>query len=435
MKIIAGILLFLLLAISGNTQKWTLQQTIDSALKNNYSIRISVVELLQARAKVDEIKTGLLPKMNTAFDYRFYTNLPYQLLPASIFGGAAGTYKEAQFGLPHNINANVQIIYPLYNQAIRAAVKTVETAEEITALQQLKTKEDIALEVSNVYYNAQVLIYQLSFVDTNIINSRKLLSTVELLHQQKMAKGTDEDKLRLLVSQLLTQKATLEDQYNQVLNILKFLAGVSPEQPLSIQVNAGVNSYQLLSEQSITDILLAEKQIGFLAAEKKSIEQTRLPVINLNGLYGTTGFANTGPADFLKFFPLGYAGIQLAMPLYTGNLTKQKIRGKELEIDKAALRLEMLKVKNTLDKVNNSHQLSIAIKNLHSVQLQITTAQLIYSKTVLQQKEGMATLTDVLLTDNSVREAQQNYIIALVALRRAELDYNKITGNLIKLKP
>ncbi len=432
MKIISSILFLMAVAISGITQKWTLQQTIDSAVKNNYSIRISEVELLQARTKVDEVKTGLLPKINTAVDYRYYTSLPYQLLPASVFGGPADSYKEAQFGVPHNINANLQVVYPLYNQAIKSAVKTVQTAEEITGLQQVKTKEDIAQEVTNVFYNAQVLIYQLSFVDSNITNTRKLLSTIALLHQQKMAKGTDEDKLRLLVSQLLTQKATIEDQYSQVINLLKFLTGVSPEQPISIEGNAGTNSYQLLSEQSITDIRLTEKQIGFLQIEKKSIEQTRLPVINLNGMYGATGFAKTGSGDFLKFFPLGYAGIQVAMPLYTGNLTKQKIRGKELEIEKAELRLEMIKVKNRVDKLNNAHQLSIAIKNLHSVQLQISTAQSIYSKTILQHNEGMATLTDVLLTDNAVREAQQNYLLALVALRRAELDYKKITGNLIK---
>ena len=128
---------------------------------------------------------------------------------------------------------------------------------------------------------------------------------------------------------------------------------------------------------------------------------------------------------------MGYAGVQVIMPLYTGNATKHKIKGKELEIEKATLKLDMVKAKYNVDKTNNVYQLSIAHKNLNTIQQQINLAQTIYLKTLLQQKEGFATLTDVLLADNAVREAQQNYIAALIALRRAELEQQKLTGNLL----
>ncbi len=91
----------------------------------------------------------------------------------------------------------------------------------------------------------------------------------------------------------------------------------------------------------------------------------------------------------------------------------------------------MLNDKNNVDRTNISYQLAVAEKNLKMINQQIRLAQTIYSKTLLQQKEGIATLTDVLLADNAVREAQQNYINALVALRRAELEYKKLTGNLL----
>jgi OMF family outer membrane factor len=119
------------------------------------------------------------------------------------------------------------------------------------------------------------------------------------------------------------------------------------------------------------------------------------------------------------------------MPLYTGNVTKRKIKGKELEIEKARVKLDMLTAKTNVDRTNISHQLTIAKKNLTVINQQIRLAQTIYTKTQLQQKEGIATLTDVLLADNAVREAQQNYINALVVLRKAELEYRKLTGNLL----
>jgi len=420
-----------LVSLQGYNQVMSLQQCIDSAVQNNYNVQIAGYELMQATEKVLEAKTNLLPKINTAVDYRYYANLPYQLLPAAIFGGSAGTYKQAQFGVPHNINANVQLNYPLYNPVLQTNIKTIETAEEVVSLQKIKSQEDIALEVSTIYYNAQILISQQSFIDSNIVNSKKLMAVMDLLYQQKMAKGTDVEKINLQLSQLFTQKEAVQNQYYQVINILKFLIGKLPDDTISIDPNPGKNEYQLLPDNPLTEIKLAEKQIRFLQTENKSIFKSKLPVINLNGFYGTTGFAQTGPNDFLKFFPLSYAGVQVIMPLYTGNATKHKIKGKEIEIEKATVKATMLKAKNKVDKLNNTYQLSNAQKNLNSIQQQIDFAQTIYKKTLLQQKEGLASLTDVLLADNAVREAQQNYIAALIALRSAELEQQKLTGNLL----
>lgn len=430
-QLLFTLLLLSLLLTPGYSQALSLKQCIDSAIQNNYNARIAGYEVLQAQERIVEAKGNLLPKINTAIDYRYYTNLPYQLLPAAVFGGPAGTYKEAQFGVPHNINANVQLTYPLYNPVIQANIKTIQTGEEMAGLQKIKSQEEIAMEVSNIYYNAQVLINQLGFIDSNIVNSKKLLSVIDLLYQQQMAKGTDVEKINLQLAQLLTQKETVESQYSQVINILKFLIGKSQDGTISIEANRRSNEYPVINDNPLTEIKLVEKQVSFLQTEKYAIQKSRLPAINLNGLYGTTGFGASGSNSFLKLYPLGYAGIQVIMPIYTGNLTRQKIKGKELEIEKTGIKLQMVREKYKVDKLNNTYQLNIIHKSLITIQQQVKLAQTIYAKTILQQKEGIATITDVLLADNAVREAQQNYIASLIALSRAEIEFKKLTGNLL----
>jgi OMF family outer membrane factor len=429
-KILLAILHFTF-TVLGYSQQLSLKQCIDTAIKNNYSIRLAGYDVLQAQEKIAESKSNLLPKISAAIDYRYFINLPYQLLPAGMFGGQAGTYKEAQFGLPHNLGANVQLAYPLYNPVLQANIKTIQKGEAIAGLQQLKSQEDIAMEISNVYYNAQVLMNQLSFVDSNIFNSKKLLAMMQLLLQQKMAKGTDVEKINLQLAQLQTQKETIESQYSQVINMLKFLMGKSQSDTVTIDSNPGNSENVVALDLPLTETKLAEQQISFLQAEKAALEKLKLPVINLNGFYGTTAFAKTGSNDFLKFYPLSYVGVQLIVPLYTGNVTNRKIQGKALEIEKAGVKLAMVKEKNEVEKLNNTFQLNMAQKNLQTIELQIKLAQNIYTKTLLQQKEGVAALTDVLLADNTLREAQQNYINALVGLRRAELENKKLTGNLL----
>ena len=51
-----------------------------------------------------------------------------------------------------------------------------------------------------------------------------------------------------------------------------------------------------------------------------------------------------------------------------------------------------------------------------------------YAQTFLQQKQGTASLTDVLLADSALREAQQNYLSALVEYLKADLELKRLSG-------
>jgi OMF family outer membrane factor len=112
-------------------------------------------------------------------------------------------------------------------------------------------------------------------------------------------------------------------------------------------------------------------------------------------------------------------------------VTKHKIDGKKIEVNKTIIQKEIITEKANLDLVNAEMQLNIANTTIATVNTQIELAKKIYDNTVLQNQQGMANITDLLLADNSLRESQQNYIVALINLRRAELEYKRVTGNLI----
>jgi len=104
--------------VAAQAQSLTLEQCIDTALQYNRSYRMSQQDAGMAEEKLKEVKSSLIPKLNAMADYRYYTDLPYQLMPASAFGGPAGTYKEVQFGVPKNLNANIQLMVPLYTRLL-----------------------------------------------------------------------------------------------------------------------------------------------------------------------------------------------------------------------------------------------------------------------------------------------------------------------------
>ncbi len=231
----------LTMSIPAEAQTLSLEQCIDTALLYNRNIRLAQHDVNISTEKNKEIKGNLLPKINGIADYRYYTDLPYQLMPAAAFGGPAGTYKEVQFGVPQNLNGNLQLAVPLFNGTVLSAVKSTRIAIDLSEIQKTKTDEDVVLDVSNAYYNAQILLTQISFLDSNIINTDKLVKTTTLLYRQQVAKGTDVDRFKLQLEQISTQKSTVISQYQQVLNALKFLMG----KPISDSINV------LTTEKSI----------------------------------------------------------------------------------------------------------------------------------------------------------------------------------------
>jgi outer membrane protein TolC len=423
---------------SAQAQIWTLQQCIDTAQVYNKNLQMSRNNMAIGEQREKEAKANLIPKLTANADYKFFTNLPYQLLPVKAFNPSLpeGEYKAMQFGVPHNINVNLQLAMPLYNPQVYGAIQTTKIASELSELQYKKTKEQIYFEISNLYYNAQILHHQLLFIDSNLINAERLLKNMQLLNKQLLAKGTDVNKVKLQVSQLTTQKETIKSKYEQVLNALKFTMGISIEQNMQIETNIQYQNTNDYITVSTLDICIIKTQNRVLSSEINTLKKSKyLPSLNLVGMYGTTGFGYNGqPASFLDFYPIGFAGIQLTYPIFNGTVTLRKVNQKTLELRNNDLQFGLLSEQNNMQVQNALLQRKVAKKIVETTTEQLQLAQTIYVQTVLQQKQGMASITDILLADNALREAQQTYLSVVIDYLKADLELKKLTGNISIIK-
>jgi OMF family outer membrane factor len=421
--------------ISGKAQSqvWSLQQCIDTALVHNKSLQISRNSREVGEQKHQEALANLIPKVNVNADYRYYANLPYQFMPLSAFGGPDGQFKEVQFGVPHNINANLQLTMPLYNPLVYGAIQSTKIVSEISGLQVQKTTEQLFFEISNLYYNAQILNSQRAFIDSNLTNSNKLLKNLQLLKEQLLAKGSDVDKVQLQIDQLANQGEITGNKYEQVLNALKFTMGISGEQPIGIEPLSLYHPESKEYKSTPTpEIRLSETQSRLLVSELRTLKNSRLPSLSIYGTYGAAGFGyDKQPNEFLKFYPIGFAGIQLTYPLFNGTITRRKINQKKLEVRNSELQQDLTTEQTNMQIDNARQQRMVAQHSIETTRSQIALGQSVYGQTVLQQAQGTAGLPDVLLADNALREAQQNYLMAVVEYLKADLELKKLTGNIL----
>ena len=421
-----------IMAVPLQAQQWSLQQCIDTAQVKNKMLQMSANNVSIGEQRHKETVAGLIPKVNINGDYKYYFDLPYQLMPMSTFNPAApaGQFKEAQFGVAHNLNFNVHFSMPLFNSQVLGAMETTKIGGELSKLQLQKTKEQVFFDISNLYYNVQILQKQLAFIDSNLVNTSKLLSNMQILKEQLMIKATDVTKVQLQLAQLTTQKEIVSSKISQVLNALKFNMGISINQPIEIDRSIEFKNSGDFSTQTTVDIRLVETQNKFLKSELSTLKNSRLPSLSLYGTYGQTGYGyDVKPNDFLKFFPVSFVGVQLNYPLFNGTVTQRKINQKKLEISNSKLQLSLATEQNLMQIDNAKRTKFTAQQTVENTLAQIKLSQTVYEQTILQQKQGTANLTDVLLADNALRETQQNYLSAIIEYLKAELELKKLTGN------
>ena len=432
------LIFILILFIGWNTvqaqEVWTLKQCIDTAQVHNKNLQINHNNISISEQREKEAKANLIPKVTINADYKYFMELPTQLMPMNALNPQApeGQFRNLQFGVPHNINANIQLAMPLYNPQIYGAIENTKIANELTQLQYQKTEEQVLFDITTLYYNAQILKHQLEFLESNLLNTNKLLKNIELLKEQLLAKGTDVSKVKLQAEQLSTQKEIANNKYISLLNALKLNIGISLEREITIVSEIEKETLTENNKENILDLKIINTQNKFLKSELKTLNQSRfLPSLNLIASYGTTGFGyDKSPNDFLKFYPIGFAGIQLSYPLFNGTVTQRKINQKKLEINNNELQAQLIFDKNRMEIENAIRQRTTTQNTIMNTENQIDLAKTIYNQTILQQKQGTASLTDVLLADNALREAQQNYLNAIIDFLKADLELKKLTGNI-----
>jgi OMF family outer membrane factor len=420
-------------------EAWTLAQCIDSAIVNNKKLKVSQNQILLANEKQKEVKANLLPKITANGDYKYYTDLPTQLMPSAIFGGPEGFYKEAQFGVQHNITGNIQLVMPIYSPELMGGITQVKVAKEIAQINYQKTEEEIHVEVTGLFYNSEIIKNQLTFVDSNLINANKLLKNISLLNEQLLVQKLEVDKVALQIKQLASKKKILLSKNEQILNGLKFLIGLPQEAMFSIAPIEIASSEKEYTLQKSLDLKLLETKYSLLNTELNTLSKSRyLPSAFLYASLGKIGYGYEKPmpvgGDFYGFYNMGFVGAKLSIPIFNGTVTNKKITQKRIEIENNELQKSLVTDQNKMLYNNAILTQSAAQETIHESELQIELAQNIYNKVVLQNKNGVATITDVLLAENEINKAQQSFLAAKIDYLKSNLELKRISGSILLKK-
>lgn len=428
-------MLCLMLFQRTQAQQYDLNQLLDLAMKNDFSVQAARLDEAKTNAKIDEVRSALLPSLNVSGDYKRYFKIPGQVVPASAFGGPEGEFSTLAFGLPYNLSTTAQVTQALYNPSVKYALKAANLNRELTSLSTTKTKEDVAYNVTDAYYNLVTVAQQMAFLDSNLISLDRLYKVSDLLYQNKLGQRVDVDRILINKTATETQQATLKDNYNQLVNLLKYYTGIPQSDSIRIIVNVrdvALPVYVDWDKTRRTDVALLQKQKDLNELQDKNIRSGLIPTVNAYGVANMAFYAQGGENSTFQDVPGYWAGLQLNWNVFDGLARRAKRSQNQIDREKLDVQLRQVREAIQMEENNARNKFGVEQKNIDAKKGQVALAEKVYKQIQLQFKEGTVSLTDVIQAENSLLDAQSNYLTSLVQILKAELEWKKATGQLVQ---
>jgi outer membrane protein TolC len=425
-------------AIFAQDQKLSHKNAIDIALKQNRTIRLAQLDEANTEAKRKEAYSYFYPQINGSAGFTHNIILPTSFIPASAFGGPEGQINSAQFGLKNAMNAGFSANQILFNQAVFIGLKTVKTSRELSQIATQQEKENLVLQVSQTYYAAWVSQEQIVLLSKNLESLSKILKISQLNYENGLTRKLDYERILVNKTNLESQIQSLQTSQKQLLNLLKYLLDLPLD--VSLELTEKVDNLSDLVEENLsesisqrTDYQRIIKQQVLNRQERKVLEAGFYPSLSATYQYNYN-WQNNAIADLPTTpykFPVSSIGLSLQVPIFDGLQRNAKIQQNKIQKQKLEIQQQIVKDNSQMEVINAQNKLKSYHKTLLAQDSNQKLAEKLYQQTAQEYAEGLASINDLLNQENSLREAQNQFLSALANRLIAEVELKKASGKLL----
>lgn len=425
-------LLSVSLWIKAQESSFTLKQAVDMALENHYKSKNADLEILRAKKKIWETTAIGLPQINANADYQNRIKLPFDFGDLSQI--PPGQEFVLLFAAPHNTNANLNFSQLIFDGTYIVGLQAAKTYKGLSDVEKNKSRSEVVKEVTNAYFLVLVAKENLDLLDKSLDNLNQNLKESEALLKEGYVEETDVDQLNLMISDIETRKIESYNQYSIAQKMLQLSMGLDANQTISLldDLNSVLNLINLAQlEQSSFNALnnpdykVLQVQEELLKLDVRRYKMERLP--SLGAFYQMSAQAYQIKYDFYRnadWLSSQTAGIQLKLPVFSSGMQGAKIAQAQIQLDKLRNSKSYFEKSLEIQYNNTINTLQTKQQIFSNAQKNMVLAEKINDKTILKNKEGIASSFDILQAKNQLIEAQGKYIQTLFELlnTKAELD-------------
>lgn len=440
------ILLFLTSIVSlsvsqTNYKSFSLKEAVDYALTHNDNYLSSQMDYKIAKARNWEY-TGIgLPQVAASFDLKDYLELPTSLLPGEFFGAPRGTYVPVRFGTQYNATAGISVSQIIFSSDYISALQASKNLVELSQKNVQRTKIETQVQVTKAYYNALIAKEKMNILKANIQKLEKLLKDTKVLFENGLVEKIDLDRIQIAYNNLISE----QEKYIRLIGLshtlLKYQMNYPLADSISLADSIGIFKDEISEIKSIQ--FAPEKRIEFQIFEQQKklneIDLNRykmqfLPSIVAYGSYSKNAQRTKFDVfDFSKdklWFNIGLIGLTFNWNLLTSGQRYFRIQQAKYNGLKSQYNLEQIRQSITLEYQSAITNYQNAWTSLKTQENNLKLAQEVFDTSIKKYEAGVGSNLEVINAESSVKEAQTNYLTALLDVLSAQVDLEKALGNI-----
>lgn len=437
-KILTTFLILASASIIAQVKTLTLKDAISYALENKADAKKSKLKVENSDYLISEAKSKALPQIGISGGLTNNAILQTTVVDAAAFGGPEGSKVQLALGQKWTSTAAIGLNQALFDQSVFIGLKAAKSTKEFYEINDQLTEEQLIEKVANAYYQVYITRQNLKNLESNFESTTKVKNIINGQYTNGLARKIDLDRVSVKLNNISSSKLQVKNAVELQENALKFFIGMPIETAINLpETEFEATPYALQSNNDVTSLTqyqALKKQEELLEYQKKAVKASLYPSLSLSGNYGFLGQGSQVPW-FVKpttAYWSDYAsiGLNLKVPVFTGFAVKSKIQQADISIKSIQEDLNDTKLALELQQRNAIKQIENSLTNINQQRENATLAQQVRDNTNNNYIQGLASLTDLLDSDNALIEAKNNYTSALLDYKLAEIQLIKSKGEL-----
>lgn len=418
-----------------------LKDAINYALQNKVEAKKAALDVENAEYKIQEVRSQALPQISANGSLTYNPILQLNALPGDFFG-APGTTLLAPLGQKWTSVAGVSLTQTIFNEQVFTGLKAAKTTREFYKINKELTDEQVIERVATAYYQVYLQRQKLTVIENNLKNTTKVKDVIKNLFDNGLARKIDLDRITVTLNNITTSRQQLLNAVEIQENALKFYMGMPVNDKIIIPESEVKILPVVLEETAETsnrsEYRLMETQKTLLEFNRRAMKSLYYPTLSATAGYNYIGQGpqmplGAKPSEGVYWSDFSSIGLNLNIPIFTGFGTRAKVRQADIDVRKAEVDLADTKLALDLAYKNAKTQVENSLITIENQKENAKLAQEVYDNTQNNYINGLASLTDLLDSENSLVEAQNNYNTALLDYKLAEIQLIKSRGELKSL--
>ena len=416
---------------------FNLEEAINYALSNNYSVINATRDIASAKSKKWETTAMGLPQINASLDYQDNFELQKSLIPAQFFGGNPGEFAEVAFGTKHNMNARTTLSQLIFDGSYIVALQASKTYLKFYENAKQKTDVEIKEMVINAYGNVLLAEESILILNKNKVILEKTLFDTKETFKNGLIEEENVEQLQITLSSVNSNLNNVKRLREIASKMLKITLGIAITDDLKLTDKLDALTINNLdasfSQGEFTPSQNVNYQMALNFQEQRQLEyklqKTKaLPTLSANVNFGYNAFGNQ-----FQFFTsnqrwLNYSnmGINLNVPIFSSLARSSRTQQAQIAYEKAKTQLTETEQKLKLYYANAKSEYEFSIEEFATAKTNLNLAERIEKKQQIKFTEGLSSRFDFSEAQRQLYAAQQNYLQSMVNIINKKASLEKV---------